>query len=75
MKLRNEYSRQIDPGLYERTPKAVFAAIAVSLLANMGDGRDNPDGVNFEDMGQAVLDEWQILHDNGIVPQSPPRSK
>jgi hypothetical protein len=62
-KISNEYARAFGD-LYERTPKAVFAAIAFSALTC---GGDNWDG------GQAaLLKEWRTLHANGIVPQAPP---
>ena len=64
MKKRNEYQETISPALYARTPKAVFAAIAVSLLANHS-------GVSFDQIDQAIRDEWVVLHANGLVPQPP----
>lgn len=49
--------------LYARTPKAVFAAIAVSALTSGGD--------YISEARARLLEEWKILHDNGIVPQKP----
>lgn len=62
VKTENEYQKAISANLYEKTPKAVFAAIAVSLLANYA-------GIDFENIDNAILDEWAILNRNGIVPQ------
>lgn len=64
-KLANEYQKMIGADLYRRTPKAVLAAIVASLYSC---GGDNP-----EDVKWALLNEWEILHANGIVPQVPPR--
>jgi hypothetical protein len=50
---------------YDRIPKAVLAAIAVSYGSAGGD--------NLQDAEARVLEEWRILHENGIVPQAPPR--
>ena len=66
MKKRNSYQEAISSKLYEETPKAVFAAIAVSLLANLS-------GVEFEKIDAAILDEWRTLNANGIVPQAAPK--
>ena len=60
----NEYAALIGLDLYERTPKAVLAAIAVSYTINSeGDAREY------------VLSEWATLHHAGIVPQAPPKVK
>lgn len=62
MKISNEYARQFDR-LYARIPKAVFAAVAYSYTSSGGD-----------DAAHAIerfLEEWRILHENGIVRQSP----
>ena len=59
----NEYADTIGR-LFEETPKAVFAAIAVSALTGGG-----------ERLAQAravILSEWRLLWQNGIVPQKPP---
>jgi hypothetical protein len=64
-KKQNEYARAMGK-LYARTPKAVLAAIVVSLVSNGGE--------NIEGVTQAVLNEWDILHANGIVPQPAPRT-
>lgn len=62
MKITNEYSQVLGP-IYERMPKAILAAIAVSFAARIFDG--------LEAVPNAVMDEWQALFDNGIVPQKP----
>jgi len=64
LKTYNEYANAINPHLYVRTPKAVFAALVVSLLSGGGE--------SFERINELILHEWQVLHDNGIVPQKPP---
>jgi hypothetical protein len=62
-KIWNEYNRLLsEGGLYEETPKAVFAALAVSALTR-GD---------LSKAKQAILAEWLVLYENGIVPQKPP---
>lgn len=63
----NEYARAVDERLYEQTPKAVFAAVAVSALTTGGDYLNEANG--------RLLEEWWILYDNGIVPQKPPRPR
>ncbi len=63
MKL-NEYAAQLGR-LYDRTPKAVLAAIAVSMLTDGGDALDEAQ--------ERLLNEWSILHECGIVPQRPAR--
>lgn len=64
MKVSNSYARSFDYKLYERIPKAVFAAVAFSFCSSGGD-----------DMEHGVLrfiEEWIILNENGIVLQTPP---
>ena len=66
IKLTNEYSRAFGR-LYAKTPKSVFAAVVWSYVSSGGDHPEN--GLkNF-------LDEWKILHDNGIVQQKPLKSE
>lgn len=58
--IRNEYADAIGP-LLDAAPKAVLAAIAVSLATCGGDR-----------LGEAIValvKEWDALHRNGIVPQ------
>lgn len=59
----NEYSLALGR-LYADAPKSVLAAVAVSLATVGGD--------YLEEAEQRVLDEWRVLHENGIVPQRPP---
>ena len=59
----NEYAAALG-GLYARIPKAVFAAVAVSVLTGCED-----------DLGEArelIVKEWRLLHGLGIIPQAPP---
>ncbi len=65
MKKTNYYSNAFGR-LYAKTPKAVFAAIAYSYTSS---GGDDP-----EHALERFLDEWRILHQNGIVHQAPPHS-
>lgn len=64
MKQSNEYAQQFGR-LYAETSKAVFAAIVYSYVSAGGDASKETALENF-------LNEWRILHDNGIVPQPPP---
>lgn len=63
LKLTNEYSNLLGP-LYATIPKAVLAAIAISALTS---------GDHLDEAPARVLAEWRVLHQNGIVPQAPPR--
>ena len=63
----NEYAAQFGR-LYTKTPKVVFAAIAYSLALRLND--DMPGAAIA-----AFLSEWNILHENGIVPQKSLSSK
>ena len=60
----NEYARAIVD--YERIPKAVFAAVAYALASRLIADGDSPTMIEA-----AIIDEWQVLYDNGIVPQKP----
>lgn len=67
MNLKNlggSYVNVIGTEVYDRIPKAVFAAIAVSSLTQGGD--------RLERAVPRLLREWSVLHDNGIVKQRPP---
>tara|TARA_R110000803_G_scaffold156365_3_gene220902 strand:- start:59 stop:265 length:207 start_codon:yes stop_codon:yes gene_type:complete len=64
MKKMNNYTEAISPELYDKTPKAVFAAIAVSFALLMEDG-------DFTKVDSGILKEWKTLNKNGIVPQKP----
>jgi len=66
-KKSNEYARLIKD--YDKIPKAVFAAIAASAL-NIAFCEDDLTKVN-----NALLNEWKVLHEAGIVPQKPIKSE
>jgi hypothetical protein len=63
-KMTNDYMDALSGELYDKTPKAVFAALAVSLFAN-------DRGIVFSDLDNAILEEWKVLYEQGIVPQKP----
>jgi hypothetical protein len=63
-KITNEYAQTLGD-LYDKVPKAVLAAVVVSLMSCGGDNLE-------DDMPRQLLDEWQCLHECGIVPQRPP---
>lgn len=65
-KLDNEYIRILPPEVYADIPKAVWAAIAISLATCGGD--------RLDDATRAIVHEWGILSLNGIVPQDIPAS-
>jgi len=65
-KLHNEYAAKLPHRIYEGIPKAVFAAIAVSLATGGGERLDEAQAL--------ILNEWQRLFENGIVPQKPMNS-
>lgn len=64
IKKTNEYSRQFGP-LYGKVPKAVFAAVVYSFVSSGGD--DQTHAI------QRFIQEWRILHENGILTQKPPK--
>lgn len=65
MKSHNEYAHTLGL-LYAQTPKAVFAAIAVSSMTRGGD--------HIEHAVNLILYEWGALYRAGIVPQAPPQA-
>ena len=66
MKAMNDYACSCEN--YDKTSKAVFAALAYSLAVRLT-GEEDHDGA------LAILrDEWRTLHEQGIVPQRPPNS-
>jgi len=65
IKIKNDYAAAVGT-LYLHTPKAVFAAIAISALTVGGD--------YLEEAEERLLKEWQTLYDNEIVPQIPPKT-
>jgi hypothetical protein len=64
--LQNDYANQISPEVFDKTPKTVFAAIAVSFIANHL-------AQDLHNVDLALLHEWEVLHNEGIVPQRPPK--
>ena len=74
-KLRNEYVAAMGEW-YDRTPKAVFAAITYSYgaLLRPNTGGDGP-LTDSEHIIAEVIKEWDVLHKNGIVPQKPVQPK
>lgn len=69
-KRRNEYLDSLG-GYYDTTPKAVLAAMLVSLAARCSDG--GADDLSPANVVPVVLAEWRALHGAGIVPQAPPK--
>lgn len=63
----NEYAFAAGPDVFERAPKTVWAALAVSFASNGGD--------YIDEVRDRIVREWWILHENGIVPQKPPFPK
>jgi hypothetical protein len=57
----NDYQRAI--GYWDQVPKAVFAAVAVSVLTVGGDHLDKAES--------RFAREWWALYTAGIVPQRP----
>jgi len=58
----NEYMQALRDD-YERMPKTVLAAIAVSFAYRITASESNADALAL------IREEWDILHRNGIVPQ------
>ena len=65
-KQQNSYQEMLSLEFYEKCPKAVFAAIAVSFVLNH-------QGTDSELTEETILKEWGILHQSGIIPQKPYR--
>lgn len=57
----NEYAREVCD---IDAPKTVWMAIAFSFALRIAAG-------SGADAGKLCAGEWQLLHDNGIVPQKP----
>ena len=68
MKRTNEYSQAFGR-LYAKTPKAVFAAVAFSY-ANWACGEES---ANDQETIGRFIQEWRVLHENGLVSQKPPK--
>lgn len=64
LKKSNGYAAALAAGLYESCPKAVLAAVVVSLVTSGGS--------YLENASKELLREWWILFENGIVLQKPP---
>lgn len=62
-KIGNEYAAHLDE--FDSTPKAVYAAIAVSFA--------NRFGISLGEANVAINQEWQALYEAGVVPQKPPK--
>lgn len=58
--MNNNYQLSINPELYEKTPKAVFAGLLVSYLVNHK-------GLEFQEINEEILREWNLLIKNGII--------
>lgn len=71
MKTSNEYASILNRGIYEKMPKQVIAAIAVSFAARMLEADPSSHAATIQSF---VLAEWGALHNNGIVPQKPVKS-
>ena len=68
-KTRNSYQNLAGADVYADCPKAVWVAIANSFALQIS---GNIDVEDFGAIRGLVLEEWRILHDNGIVPQPVP---
>lgn len=62
MKRKNTYAEQFPD--YDRTPKAVYAALALSLALRLSED-------DFPKALELLKDEWAVLYAQGIVPQVP----
>lgn len=71
MPKQNEYTRAIGMKAFDETPKAVFAAIAISFVMLRGD--ENGDELPANAAWNYIRREWKALYDNGIVFQKPPK--
>jgi hypothetical protein len=65
-KLTNEYASLVD---HLDAPKAVWMAVALSLAMRLS-GEDSTDKAC-----RLIVDEWDALFLNGVVPQNPWRRK
>lgn len=66
MKYSNEYAKTLGE-TFEKAPKTVIAAVAVSVLTEGGRILDQAE--------KLFLNEWKFLYQNRIVPQKPPRAE
>lgn len=67
-KLRNTYVDALGPDLYKTTPKAVFAALAVSFAVRLQGEFEG----GFPAVKKELVKEWDVLWSNGIIPQPAP---
>jgi len=65
LKIGNEYADAFGR-MYADTPKAVFAAVAYSLAMRLN-------GDQHEAAIAEFVNEWRVLHANGIVSQGEPK--
>lgn len=70
VKIGNEYARQFGR-LYAKTPKSVFAAVALSY-ASWASGEETQ---TFDVAVERFLEEWKVLNENGIIPQKPAKKE
>ncbi len=68
----NEYAHHLGE-LFEKIPKSVLAAVAVSFAVMLRD--EGTDDLRLANAKHDILKEWWTLHENGIVPQRPPGKK
>jgi hypothetical protein len=66
-KTTNEYVRALPD--YADVPKAVYAALALSLAVRVSGQADG--GESFETARRILVEEWAALYASGIVPQAP----
>lgn len=65
-KSSNQYAETLTAAFYEKCPKAVLAAIAVSYASRQTEE-------DFSKVEREIAKEWEILYKAGIVPQKPPK--
>lgn len=70
MKSGNVYAQQYG-ATYKRIPKAVFAAIAYSFADRYRDESTYAETQALD----SFYREWEILHQNGIIPQKPVKER
>jgi hypothetical protein len=67
VKRLNLYVQSLDAALYASVPKAVWAAIALSFAQRLAG-----DEAGFPAAVATALQEWHLLHANGLIPQGVP---